>query len=64
MRENSTSMPRSNREQESMNTQGIDCLTEKERERRQNLISQSRKFASDPEFAICGKVGIGACWQS
>lgn len=38
-------------------------LTAKEKELKKKMMNTARKFAKDPEKAICDKLGIGACWE-
>lgn len=39
-----------------------DKLSQEELILRRNLITKAKKIAADPEYALCGKLGLGACW--
>jgi len=38
-------------------------LTEEELRLRAEMVRRAREFSKDPEFAICSKIGIGACFK-
>jgi len=38
-------------------------LTEEEKRMKEMMILYAAKFAEDPEYAICKKLGIGSCFE-
>ncbi len=40
-----------------------EVLTEEERRLQREMLKRAEEFADNPEYAICKKIGIGACFE-